>query len=110
MRMVRLCLAALTFLLFAANIVAATGVRGVDGGECWKESFAIEVLFAVDGAADKRDDQRAQASHATPCHDHPSTSVDANCPNQRMMTGVPAYGSEPALAAEPGRIFVPPPQ
>lgn len=108
--MVRLCLTALAFLLFAANIVAATGVRGVDGGECWKESFAVEVLYTVDGPADDKGDPRAQPSHATPCHDHPSTSVDANCPNQRMMTGVPACGSEPALAAAPGRVFVPPPQ
>lgn len=108
--MVRLCVAALAFLLFAANIAAATGIRGVDGGECWKESSAVEVLFAVDKSADDKADTRAQASHATPCHDHPSTSADSTCPNQRMMTGVPVYGSEPALAAEPGRVFVPPPQ
>ncbi len=108
--MVRLCLTALAFLLIAANIAAATGVSGVADGVCWQESSAVKVLLTVDSTADDKDDQRTEASHATPCHDHPSTLVDANCANQRMMTGVPASGPEPALAAAPGRVFVPPPQ
>lgn len=108
--MVRLCLTALTFLLIAATIAAATGVSGVADGVCWKESSAIKVLLTVDSTADDKDDPRAEASHATPCQDHPSTLMDANCPNQRMMKGGPASCSEPALAAAPGRVFVPPPQ
>lgn len=108
--MVRLCVTALAFLLIAANIAAATGVPGLADGVCWKESLSAEVLLTVDGAADDKDDQRAQTSHATPCHDHPSVSVDAKCPNQRILAGMPACVSEPALAAAPGRVFVPPPQ